>query len=139
MECRRPDPPHALAGADARGRRGVPEVGYRAFTAANAIQGLREVRERRPHVTLLHLAMPGPDGHAVFDHLISSSTPSSIVILSGSNDEVAARALLQRGAFDYVPKPVNLAHLRTPTPLPSNRFRSSSPITRRSGTEPPGV
>jgi len=72
----------------------VAAFGYRVFTAANAAQGLREVRERRPHVVLLDLAMPGLDGHAVFEHLISSSTPSSIVILSGSNDEAAARGLV---------------------------------------------
>jgi len=39
--------------------------------------------------------------------------PSSIVIVSGQNDETAARAFLQRGAFDYVPKPVDLAHLQS--------------------------
>src|SRR5262249_29914588 len=91
----------------------VAAFGYRAFTAANAVQGLREVRERRPHVILLDLTRRGLDDTAVFEPLISSSTPSSIVILSGSNDEVAARALLQRGAFDSVPKPVNLAHLQS--------------------------
>ena len=91
----------------------VAAFGYRAFTAANAAQGLREVREHRAHVVLLDLNMPGLDGHAVFEHLISSSTPSSIVILSGSNDEVAARALLKRGAFDYLPKPVNLSQLQS--------------------------
>jgi CheY-like chemotaxis protein len=91
----------------------VAALGYRAFTAADAVEGLREVKERRPHVILLDLNMPGLDGHAVFEHLISSSTSSSIVILSGSNDEGAARVLLQRGAFDYLPKPVNIAQLQS--------------------------
>ena len=57
--------------------------------------------------------MPALDGHTVFERLISLATPSSIVIVSGQNDETAARALLQRGAFDYVSKPVDLAHLRS--------------------------
>jgi DNA-binding response OmpR family regulator len=91
----------------------VTAFGYRVFTAANGVQGLREVREHRPHVVLLDLTMPGLDGHTVFERLISSSIPSSIVIVSGNNDETAARALLQRGAFDYIVKPVNLDHLQT--------------------------
>ena len=91
----------------------VTASGYRAFPAANAVQGLREVRERRPHVVLLDLCMPALDGRTVFERLISSSTPCSIVIVSGQNDERAAQALLQRGAFDYLPKPVYLAHLQS--------------------------
>jgi adenylate cyclase len=57
--------------------------------------------------------MPALDGHTVFERLISASTPCSIVTVSGQNDETAARALLQRGAFDYVSKPVDLAHLQS--------------------------
>jgi DNA-binding response OmpR family regulator len=91
----------------------IAAFGHRAFTAANGVQGLREVREHRPQVVLLDLTLPGLDGHAVFEQLIASSAPSSIVILSGSNDEATARALLQRGAFDYLPKPVDLAHLQS--------------------------
>jgi DNA-binding response OmpR family regulator len=94
-------------------RDAVIAFGYHAFTAANGVQGLRQVREHRPHVILLDLTMPRLDGHTVFERLISSSTSASIVIVSGSNDEAAARALLQRGAFDYVTKPVDLGHLQS--------------------------
>ena len=83
----------------------IAAFGYRAFTAANGVQGLREVRERRPQVVLLDRAMPGLDGHSVFECLIRPAPPFSIVIVSASNDEAAARALLQRGAFDYLLKP----------------------------------
>jgi DNA-binding response OmpR family regulator len=91
----------------------VTAFGYRAFPAKNAVQGLREVRERRPHVVLLDLTMPGLDGHTVFEHLTSSPAPPSIVIVSGNSDERDARALLQRGAFDYITKPVDLSHLQS--------------------------
>jgi DNA-binding response OmpR family regulator len=91
----------------------VEAFGSRAFIAASGAQGLQEVRERRPQVVLLDLTMPGLDGHTVFQQLIGSSVLSSIVIVSGNNDEAAARTLLQRGAFDYVTKPVDLAHLQS--------------------------
>src|SRR5215470_3066293 len=91
----------------------VAAFGYRAFIAASGAQGLREVQERRPQVILLDLNMPGLDGHTVFQQLIGSSVLSSIVVVSGNSDEAAARALLQRGAFDYVTKPVDLGHLQS--------------------------
>src|SRR5262245_42912286 len=90
----------------------IAAFGYRAFPAANRVQCLREVRERRPQVVLLDLAMPGLDGHTVFECLIHPAPRFSIVIVSASNDEVEARALRQRGAFDYLLEPVDLAHLQ---------------------------
>jgi len=72
----------------------VTAFGYHAFPAANAVHGLREVRERRPHVIRLDLRMPALDGHTVFERLISLATPSSIVIVSGQNDETAARCVI---------------------------------------------
>jgi DNA-binding response OmpR family regulator len=53
----------------------VTAFGYHAFPAANAVHGLREVRERRPHVIRLDLRMPALDGHTVFERLISLATP----------------------------------------------------------------
>jgi CheY-like chemotaxis protein len=98
-------------------RNAITAFGCHAFAATNGVQRLREVcekvRERRPHVVLLDLSMPALDGYAVFERLISSSTPCSIVIVSGQNDETAARALLHRGASDYLPKPVDLVHLQS--------------------------
>src|SRR5438067_2185426 len=79
----------------------VTAFGYRAFAAKNAIQGLREVRERRLHVVLLDLNMPGLRGQTVLEHLTSSPSSPPIIIVSGNSDEAEARALLDRGAFDY--------------------------------------
>ena len=58
------------------------------------------------------LNMPGLRGQTVLEHLAGSLEAPSIIIVSGNNDEAEARALLQGGAFDYITKPVDLAHLR---------------------------
>jgi len=91
----------------------VTAFGYHAFPAANAIQGLREVRERRPHVVLLDLSMPALDGHAGFERLISSLTPCSIVIVVAVRD---ARAVSRRLTRHVTPRTIGLqfdtAHLK---------------------------
>jgi len=87
-------------------------LGHRTAVALNGVQAVRAVREFSPHVVLLDIRMPGIDGHTVLDHLKGSPHPPAIIIVSGNQDEHEARELLQRGAFDYVTKPVDLNYLK---------------------------
>src|SRR6267378_8213110 len=86
--------------------------GHRTAVALNGVQAIRAVREFAPHVVLLDIRMPGIDGHTVLDHLRGSPQPPTIIIVSGNHQEDEARELLQRGAFDYVTKPVDFAYLK---------------------------
>jgi DNA-binding response OmpR family regulator len=89
----------------------VHAFGYRSAIALNGVQAVRAAREFSPHVVLLDIRMPGIDGHGVLDHLRARSAPPAIIVISGNADEEEARALLQRGAFDYVMKPIDLIYL----------------------------
>ena len=51
------------------------------------------------------------DVFTLLEHLKRSPQPPAIIIVSGNADEEEARQLLQRGAFDYVTKPVSLNYL----------------------------
>ena len=89
----------------------VTGFGHRTSVALNGALALRAVRQFVPHVVLLDIRMPGIDGHTVLEHLKRSPQPPAIIIVSGNADEEEARQLLQRGAFDYVTKPVSLNYL----------------------------
>src|SRR5258708_36906550 len=89
----------------------VTSFGHRTAVALNGALALRAAREFVPHVVLLDIRMPGVDGHTVLEHLKRSPQPPTIIIVSGNADEEEARQLLQRGAFDYVTKPVSLNYL----------------------------
>jgi two-component system, OmpR family, response regulator len=89
----------------------VRAFGYRSAIAFNGVQAVRAAREFSPHVVLLDIRMPGIDGHGVLDHLRARSSAPAIIVISGNADEEEARALLQRGAFDYVMKPIDLVYL----------------------------
>ena len=52
------------------------------------------------------------DGFTLLEHLKRSPQPPAIIIVSGNADEEEARHLLQRGAFDYVMKPVDFGYLK---------------------------
>ncbi len=90
----------------------VTRFGHQTAVAHNGVQAIRAVREFAPHVVLLDIRMPGLDGHTVLDHLRGSSQPPTIIIVSGNHEEDEARELLQRGAFDYVTKPVDFGYLK---------------------------
>jgi two-component system response regulator HydG len=90
----------------------VAGFGHQTSVAHNGVQAIRAVREFAPQVVLLDIRMPGIDGHTVLDHLRGSAQPPSIIIVSGNHQEEEARQLLQRGAFDYVTKPVDFNYLQ---------------------------
>jgi CheY-like chemotaxis protein len=89
----------------------VTGFGHRTAVVLSGALALRAAREFVPHVVLLDIRMPGVDGHTLLEHLKRSPQPPAIIIVSGNADEEEARQLLQRGAFDYVTKPVSLNYL----------------------------
>jgi CheY-like chemotaxis protein len=86
-------------------------AGYTVQTAMNGDDAVARFKADRPDAVLLDLRMPGKGGVRVFAELRQIDTAVPIIIVSGDGDERRARALLQEGAFDYVPKPVDLRHL----------------------------
>ena len=85
---------------------------------ANEAQALCE--EHQPHVAFLDLRMPGPDGVALAESLMSKAPELEVVVVS-AHDEGALRAFEARVA-DYLLKPVRLERLRQAV----NRVRQSS-------------
>ena len=78
--------------------------------ARDGAEALRLVEELRPDVVTCDLMMPGVDGHGFIGEQMARR-PVPIVVISGNSDAERARAVLQTGAFDYLPKPFDLSVL----------------------------
>ena len=78
--------------------------------ARNATEAQTLCDDERPDVAFLDLRMPGPDGVALAETLMSSHPELKVVIVS-AHDEGALRAFEARVA-DYLLKPVRLERLR---------------------------
>ena len=76
--------------------------------AANGVEALELVQERRPDVLLLDIAMPEVDGFDVARHL---PDPRPLIVFQTAYDEYALTAF-EHEALDYVVKPVKLDRLR---------------------------
>jgi two-component system response regulator AlgR len=78
-----------------------------AGEAENGLRALELVRERRPDVLLLDIAMPEVDGFDVARHL---EEPKPLIVFQTAYDEYALQAF-DHDALDYVVKPVTLPKL----------------------------
>ncbi len=93
--------------------------GYIALGAATGEEGLRLAAERKPHLIILDLMLPGMDGMAVCRRLRKhpelQATP--VLMLTARTEEEDVVAGLEAGADDYVAKPfsnrVLLARVRS--------------------------
>jgi DNA-binding response OmpR family regulator len=88
--------------------------GYEVRTAADGVEGLEIVKDERPAVMLLDLAMPNLDGLGVLRALRSlGGRPPYTLVLTAQEDEIKTREALSLGAAEVWKKPFNAADLLT--------------------------
>jgi len=84
---------------------------FEVFCASSAKQAIAALDQEDFEVVLTDLRMPGDSGMNVIDHCLRhSSKPLCIMMTAYGEVDVAVEAM-KRGAFDFLPKPVNLEQL----------------------------
>lgn len=88
------------------------DTGLDVETAETATAGLEFITERHPDLVLLDVMLPDMSGIDAF-HTIRSFDPRLpvIFITAGGTSDTAIEAV-KAGAYDYLVKPLDLAHLR---------------------------
>ncbi|MDG1132551.1 MAG: sigma-54 dependent transcriptional regulator [Opitutales bacterium] len=100
------DEPHTREGLEL-----ALEDEFEVFTASSAKEAANALEEEEFQVILTDLRMPGDSGMSVIDHAIRHpSKPLCIMMTAYGEVEVAVEAM-KRGAFDFLPKPINLEQL----------------------------
>lgn len=89
------------------GRSGYEVVGAHGGAAAVELLGQRDV-----DVIVTDLRMPDADGMAVLAAALDKPIPPPVIILTAFGTIESAVEALQKGAFTYLTKPVNLSELR---------------------------
>ena len=84
-------------------------------TARSGADALKVMHSWVPDLILLDLLMPGIDGYQMLERLKSDERYSHIpvIVISAVNDPDTRDKCLQKGAVDYLPKPVNIKELET--------------------------
>jgi response regulator RpfG family c-di-GMP phosphodiesterase len=87
-------------------------MGHRVRTAADGDEALELLRDDPgTELMLLDVRMPGLSGTDVVSEALDIEADLAIVMLSGFNDAATASICMQRGALDYLTKPIAVAEL----------------------------
>jgi two-component system response regulator MprA len=92
-------------------QRGLAYEGFEVYCATDGETGLAAAREHRPHLVLLDIAMPGPDGFELCRHLRRPEFDTAIIMLTARDDVHDKVSALNLGADDYVAKPFSFDEL----------------------------
>jgi CheY-like chemotaxis protein len=89
-------------------RDALVEFGYEVAVASGGPEALGLMASFGPDAVLLDVLMPGMSGADVLARLRQEHPGVAVVMLTGNQDQDAARQLLANGAFDYIRKPFDL-------------------------------
>lgn len=89
----------------------LKERGYTVTTASSGTQALQRLPEDRPDLMLLDIRMPGLNGIDVVPEALEHDPDLAIVMLTAVGDATSAALCMQRGALDYLTKPIELNDL----------------------------
>ncbi len=91
---------------------GLEREGYEVAFAASGEEGLNEVRARGADVVVTDLVMHGIDGMTVLAEAHAIDPAIQVIVVTGHGTVESAVDAMQKGAFNYLLKPINLNELR---------------------------
>ncbi|WP_442678005.1 nitrogen regulation protein NR(I) [Sphingomonas sp. ASY06-1R] len=92
-------------------REALRRAGHQVETAASASDLRRAIRSFRPQVLLTDVILPDGNGLDLVPELLADNPHMPIIVLSAQNTFTTAMRATEQGAFDYLPKPFDLAEL----------------------------
>jgi DNA-binding NtrC family response regulator len=89
----------------------LEQEGFAVSACASAEDGLRVASERQVAVALCDVQLPGMDGLQLLDRLLKISPGTFVLLITAYGTVQSAVRAFQRGAHDYLMKPIILAEV----------------------------
>jgi putative nucleotidyltransferase with HDIG domain len=84
---------------------------FEVYTASTGDEALQQLRRHRIALMLCDIRMPGTSGVDLVPQAVEIEADLAILMLTAVNDATSAALCMQRGAMDYLTKPIELADL----------------------------
>ncbi|MDA9120577.1 sigma-54 dependent transcriptional regulator [Flavobacteriales bacterium] len=84
---------------------------FQVDEAEDGLSGVVKVKGGKYDVILCDIKMPKMDGTEVLERIVLLAPDTPVVMISGHGDIETAVDLLKNGAYDYIPKPLDLNRL----------------------------
>jgi signal transduction histidine kinase len=85
---------------------------FEILTAENGLRGIELIKEFQPDLTFVDLKMPGISGFEVLERITEIDPTIVTIVITGFATISSAVDAMQRGAFDFLPKPFTPDELR---------------------------
>ncbi len=92
-------------------RKYLVQQGYDVTVAATGEEALAVLRRQKIVVMILDVNLPGISGVELVPSILEIEPTIAILMLTAVNDATTAALCMQRGALDYLIKPIELGHL----------------------------
>ena len=114
----RPLMPHVMILDDEPGicwafRQFLGDDGHRVTVGSTAEQGLARAADDPPDVLFLDVRLPGLDGLTALERFRATCPETAVIVMTAHGTMQTAVKAVRGGAFDYLPKPFDLAQART--------------------------
>lgn len=86
---------------------------YEVYTATNGLDAIQKAKDIRLHIVLLDIIMTGMGGIQTMQEIKKINPQIVVFMLTAVTDEELAKKVVQLGADDYIPKPINLDYIGT--------------------------
>jgi DNA-binding NtrC family response regulator len=90
----------------------LSDMEVRVLTATDPELGLEMIRENRPQIVFLDLNMPKLHGMQMLEMVVNFDPAIEVFLLTGDYSTSSAVQAIQKGAADYLTKPIAVAALR---------------------------
>jgi len=91
---------------------------YDVITANSREKAITQFESNRPSLVTLDLGLP-PDaegtseGFAILQAILARAPKTKVVVVSGSDELINSKIALERGAFEFYPKPIDIDDLKS--------------------------
>ncbi len=92
-------------------RKFLVRQGYEVVTAATGEEALAVLQRQKVTGMLLDVNLPGVSGIDMVPQILELEPNLALLMLTAVNDATTAALCMQRGALDYLIKPIDLTHL----------------------------
>jgi DNA-binding response OmpR family regulator len=88
------------------------KLGYQVFTVQNGTDAIKLLKALRPHVVLLDICMPRPDGLEVLQDIKNIDPRTNVIMVTALDDSDTGIKALSLGADGYITKPFDPCFLQ---------------------------
>jgi DNA-binding NtrC family response regulator len=89
----------------------LQEAGFTAFGTRQPEVAFRGIQTGSFRILLVDVRMPSIDGFSFLDRALQLDPALKVILITGFYSDEEAAAAIERGAFDYLPKPMDWRHL----------------------------